>query len=99
MTTTPLDRGDRVANFVLADAAGAYRVFYDLTRGGPGAVLLLRAADPLAPSLIASFVAMHEAMIARSLEPFAVVTGPADQVVRLQRETKAAFPVLADVEG
>ncbi len=44
----PLERGDRVANFVLADTDGAYRLFYDLTQGKPGLILFAEPGDTAA---------------------------------------------------
>lgn len=97
MAPPPLERGDRVANFVLPDLGGAFRLFYDLTKGGPGLVLLGDAED-------GETVAAYRALVAAAPEPtvppierFAVLRGAASAVAGVAGN--APFPVFVDAEG
>lgn len=93
----PLERGDRVANFVLADLTGAFRLFYDLTKGVPGIVALARADDPKAGETLAALRG-HAAALARAgAEIFAVIQGPPEAVAPLAKD--ASFPVFVDKDG
>ncbi|MCK6449489.1 MAG: 2OG-Fe(II) oxygenase [Alphaproteobacteria bacterium] len=103
-STTPeaLERGDRVANFVLADLKGAFRLFYDLTQGGPGLVALCDGADPAAQTLLAGMSARAAALKALGAELFAVVAGAPERVAALARDAAGGeppFPVLVDAEA
>lgn len=98
----PLERGDRVANFVLADLGGAFRLFYDLTKGGAGVVALIDADDPDAGSLLAGMLAHSAEFGALGAELFAVVAGAPDRVAGLARQVAPGalpFPVFVDAEG
>ncbi len=101
-TPEALERGDRVANFVLADLTGAFRLFYDLTQGGPGLVALCDGADPAARTLLAGMTARAASFKALGAELFAVVGGAPERVAALAREAACGeppFPVLVDAEA
>ena len=84
----PLDKGDRVANFVLADTGGAYRLFYDLTQGRPGLVLFAEAGDA---ALLRSLETVE------AFERFAVLRGTPEQVKAAA--AGLATKVFVDAEG
>ncbi|MGQ0676983.1 MAG: 2OG-Fe(II) oxygenase [Rhodospirillales bacterium] len=92
-----MERGDRVPNFVLADLAGAFRLFYDQTKGVPGVVALVRAADPQSAAAIKALAARAPELAEAGAEAFAVVAGAADAAAALAKD--APFPVFVDPEG
>ncbi len=75
MSPRPLERGDRAPNFVLADLGGAFRLFYDQTKGVPGVLLLAKAADPKAAAAMQALVARAPALAAAGAEIFAAIEG------------------------
>ena len=93
----PLERGDRVPNFVLADLTGAFRLFYDLTHGKPGVVALLGAAEPGAGAAFQALAARAGDLAGAGAELFAVIRGAPDAVKALAKD--APFPVFVDAEG
>ncbi len=93
----PLERGDRVPNFVLADLTGAFRLFYDLTKGVPGVVALMRADDPKAAPALAALRASAPEIAQAGGEVFAVIQGAPPAVAALAKD--APFPVFIDPEG
>ncbi len=97
MAMRPIERGDRVPNFVLADLGGAFRLFYDLTKGGPGVVTLLKAADPAAPAALKALAARAPELSALGAEIFAVVEGAPGAVTALAKGTP--LPVFIDADG
>lgn len=84
----PLERGDRVANFVLADTDGVFRLFYDLTQGRPGLILFAEAGDA---------AALHALDAVQDYERFAVLRGTPDQVKSAAATLQAK--VFVDPEG
>ncbi|MCC6471321.1 MAG: 2OG-Fe(II) oxygenase [Alphaproteobacteria bacterium] len=102
MAVPSLERGDRVANFVLADLGGAYRLFYDFTKGAPGLVLLADAGDAGAAAALRALVAEAGAFGALGAETFAVLRGPPARVAALVQAAggeAVSFPVFVDAEG
>jgi peroxiredoxin len=97
MPPLPLERGDRVPNFVLPDLGGAFRLFYDLTQGVPGVVAFLRAADAGAAAAFRALAARAADLTGAGAEIFAVVQGDAEQAKALAKD--ARFPVFVDAEG
>lgn len=98
----PLDRGDRVANFVLADPAGVYRLFYDLTQGRPGLILFCEPGDA---------AALQALDAVQDFERYAVLRGTPDQVkaatatlqtkafVDAEGKVNPVFPVRGETAG
>jgi len=102
LTLPALERGDRVANFVLADLAGAFRLFYDLTKGGPGLIALGDGADAATQRLLARLAADSGPFATLGCELFAVVIGAADRVAALAKAAapgELPFPVFIDAEA
>ena len=97
MPPLPLERGDRVPNFVLPDLGGAFRLFYDLTQGKPGVVALMRASAPGAAAALQALSLRAADLAAAGAEMFAVIHGTADQAKALAGD--AAFPVFVEAEG
>lgn len=100
MAPNPLERGDRVANFVLADLGGAYRVFYDYTKGVPGFVLLGDAGDEAIAAALQETVARNFPQA--GFECFAVLRGAPERVRDLARRLwgdETPLPVFVDAEG
>jgi peroxiredoxin/predicted 2-oxoglutarate/Fe(II)-dependent dioxygenase YbiX len=97
MAQPPLERGDRAPNFVLADLNGAFRLFYDLTRGTPCVVALLRAADPKAAETLAALKRAAADFAGADTDIFAVVQGGPAEAAALGKD--APFPVFVDIEG
>jgi hypothetical protein len=103
MGPPPLERGDRVANFVLADIEGIYRLFYDFTKGAPGLVLLGDAADATIAEALGALAAAEADFAAAGIERFAVLRGAPDRVAALVRAAwphgAPVPPVFVDAEG
>ena len=102
MSSPLLERGDRVPNFVLADLGGAFRLFYDLTKGGPGVVALADGADPATATLLAAMLKEQAAFAGIGAELFAIVTGAPERVAALARQTAPGdlpFPIFVDAEA
>jgi hypothetical protein len=103
MGPPPLERGDRVANFVLADLEGVYRLFYDFTKGAPGFVVLGDAGDGALADALRALGACDADFAARGVERFAVLRGPPERVKALAREVwgdgAPPIPVFVDAEG
>lgn len=93
----PLERGDRVPNFVLADQTGAFRLFYDLTKGVPGVVALMRADDPKAAPALAALRTGVAELAQTGADFFAVIQGASQAVAALAKDVP--FPVFVDPEG
>ena len=105
MSQKPLERGDRVPNFVLADLGGAFRLFYDTTKGGPGVVTLLKAADPGAKTALKALAERAPELARLGAEIFAVIEGAPGAVAALvgsvvaEGAKDAPFPVFVDADG
>ncbi|MCC7047996.1 MAG: 2OG-Fe(II) oxygenase [Alphaproteobacteria bacterium] len=102
MAVPLLERGDRVANFVLPDLGGAFRLFYDFTKGAPGLVLLADAGDTGAEAALRALAGQAGAFAALGVEIFAVLRGPPARVTALVQAAAGGtlpFPVFVDAEG
>lgn len=98
----PLERGDRVPNFILPDVGGGMRMLYDLTKGWPGLIALIRADDPAAGAALRTLVERAPAATQRGVELYAVVEGTPEKAAALVKQSTgdgAPFPVFIDAEG
>lgn len=70
--------GDRTPNFVLPDATGQYRMFYERTRGRPTALVLDPGpTSPAAGSAVAVLEAAADAFHSAGIDVIVVTLGPA----------------------
>jgi predicted 2-oxoglutarate/Fe(II)-dependent dioxygenase YbiX len=90
-----LSPGDRVPNFVLADQEGAFRAFYDRSRGNPLALLLL--TDGAIESEIGGLTAIATRG-ATGLDLLAVAPDDATRLKALAGDTGLARALLVDTK-
>jgi predicted 2-oxoglutarate/Fe(II)-dependent dioxygenase YbiX/peroxiredoxin len=89
--------GDRAPNFVLPDAKGEFRAFYERVRGRSLALLILPAASDR--SLLDRFAAAHDGFDAQSCDIMAILVGETAQAIEAGTRLAQKFPILADPKG
>ncbi|MEX0808681.1 MAG: 2OG-Fe(II) oxygenase [Dongiaceae bacterium] len=89
--------GDRAPNFVLPDAKGEFRAFYERVRGRPLALLILPTGTDR--TLLDRFAGAHDSFAAQGCDIMAILVG--DVAIASDAATRLAhiFPILADPKG
>ncbi|MEX2299201.1 MAG: 2OG-Fe(II) oxygenase, partial [Dongiaceae bacterium] len=89
--------GDRAPNFVLPDAKGEFRAFYERVRGRPLALLILPAGADRA--LLERFAAAHDSFEAQRCDVMAILVGEPAVASEAAAHLAHPFPILADPKG
>jgi predicted 2-oxoglutarate/Fe(II)-dependent dioxygenase YbiX/peroxiredoxin len=88
--------GDRCPNFVLPDAKGEFRAFYERVHGRPTALLFVPATDP---ATLDAFAAAAGRFEAAGQDLIAVMGGDVVAAQQAVARCDARFPILADPKG
>jgi predicted 2-oxoglutarate/Fe(II)-dependent dioxygenase YbiX/peroxiredoxin len=89
--------GDRCPNFVLPDAKGEFRAFYERVRGRPAVMLFV--PENAAATLLGGFAARAAAFDQAGYDIFAIVHADAAVATRESARLDNAIVVLADPKG
>ena len=89
--------GDRAPNFVLPDAKGEFRSFYDRVRGRPLALLILPAGSDR--TLLDRFAAANDSFAAQGCDIMAILVGDTAHASEASTRLAHPFPILADPKG
>jgi predicted 2-oxoglutarate/Fe(II)-dependent dioxygenase YbiX/peroxiredoxin len=89
--------GDRAPNFILPDAKGEFRAFYERVRGRPLALLMLPAGADRA--LLDRFAARRDGFEAKGFDVMAILAGEVAEASAESERLQHPFAILADPKG